>query len=126
MSVKKFGDIIYTPEEAAGEAISKVETHTPKIEVPDTVKAGEPVEVRIRVGPHPNTVEHSIRWVEVYYYEEGRAFNPVLLARVMFAPGYTEPDIVFKIAFKKSGVIYALEYCNLHGVWEGRKEIKVE
>lgn len=126
MDIKKFGDLIYTPESASGEAISKVETHIPKIEMPEIVKAGEPVEVKISVGPHPSKVEHSIRWIEVYYYQEGRAFNPILLSRVMFAPGYAEPDVTFKFKFNKSGVLYVLEYCNLHGVWEARKEVKVE
>lgn len=55
-----------------GEAISKVESHTPKLEIPETVKANEPFELRIRVGPHPNTVEHSIRRIEVYFEEEDR------------------------------------------------------
>jgi superoxide reductase len=126
MSTKKFGDIIYSPEEATGEAITKVESHTPKIDVPEEIEAGKPVEVKISVGPHPSKVEHSIRWIEVYFYEEGRAFNPILLARTMFAPGYAEPTITFRFTFNKSGVLYALEYCNLHGVWENRKEIKVK
>ncbi|QOJ78621.1 class II SORL domain-containing protein [Infirmifilum lucidum] len=122
---KKFGDLIYTPETASGEAISKVETHTPRIEAPEQVKAGEPFYIKVAVGPHPNTVQHSIRWVEVYFQEEGRPFNPVLLARVVFEPEYAEPDITLKVVLKKSGVIHAVEYCNLHGLWEGRKEIKV-
>ncbi|MEZ0346772.1 MAG: class II SORL domain-containing protein [Infirmifilum sp.] len=122
---KKLGDLIYTPEAASGEAISKVETHTPKIEAPDQVKAGEPFTLKISVGPHPNTIQHSIRWVEVYFEEEGRAFNPILLARVHFEPEYSEPEVNLKITLKKSGTIHAIEYCNLHGLWEGRKEIKV-
>ncbi len=124
--MKKLGDLIYTPESVSGEAISKVESHTPKIEIPDTVKAGEPIDVKIVVGPHPNTIQHSIRWVELYFYEEGRVFNPILLGRVMFTPGYTEPEVVFRVKLRKPGVLYAVEYCNLHGLWEGRKEIRVE
>ncbi|AKG38219.1 MAG: class II SORL domain-containing protein [Infirmifilum sp.] len=122
---KKFGDLVYTPESASGEAISKVETHTPKIEAPDQVKSGEPFHVKISVGPHPNTIQHSIRWIEVYFQEDGRAFNPVLLARVHFEPELAEPEVQLKLVLKKSGVIHAIEYCNLHGLWEGRKEIKV-
>lgn len=122
---EKLGNLIYTPETASGEAISKVETHTPRIEAPDTVKAGEPFYVKVSVGPHPNTVQHSIRWVEVYFKEEGRPFNPVMLARVVFEPEYSEPEVTLKVTLKKSGVIYAVEYCNLHGLWEGRKEVKV-
>ena len=126
IDVKKFGDLIYTPEHAEGEAAKKAETHTPKIEAPEKVKAGEPFKVTVKVGPHPNTVEHSIRWVELYYYEEGRPFNPVFVGRVFFAPGYMEPEVTFTMKVEKPGTLYALAYCNLHGVWENRKEIKVE
>ena len=123
---KKLGDLIYSPEVAAGEAVSKVETHTPKIEAPDEVKAGEPFYIKIKVGPHPNTLQHSIRWIEVYFEEEGRAFNPIMLSRIHLEPELVEPEVTLKLVLKKSGVIYALEYCNLHGVWEGRKAITVK
>jgi superoxide reductase len=123
---KKLGDLIYTPETASGEEISKVESHTPKIEAPDNVRAGEPFKVRVKIGPHPNSVEHSIRWLELYFEEEGRAFNPILLGRVFWTPGYAEPEVEFIIKLKKSGTLYALAYCNLHGLWESRKEIRVE
>jgi len=124
--VKSFGELIYSPDKASGEAITKVESHTPKIEAPDKVKAGEEFTIRVTVGPHPNKTEHSIRWVEIYFYEEGRAFNPIMLARAFFAPGYVEPEITIKAKLSKSGVIYAIAYCNLHGLWESRKEVKVE
>lgn len=124
--MKKFGEIVYSQEQAPGEAITKVETHTPKIEAPEKVKANEPIKVKIIVGPHPNQVAHSIRSIVLYFYEEGRAFNPIHLATIQLEPEYAEPDLTITIKLKKSGVLYALEYCNLHGVWEGRKEIKVE
>jgi len=123
--MKKLGDLIYTPETASGEAITKVESHTPKIEAPDKVKVDQLLAVRVSVGPHPNTVEHSIRKIEVFFHEEGRPFNPILLATVCLTPVYSEPDIKVDLKLKKSGMIYALEYCNLHGLWEARKEIKV-
>ncbi|MCC5998262.1 MAG: class II SORL domain-containing protein, partial [Thermofilum sp.] len=104
---KKFGDLIYSPEVAAGEAVSKVETHTPKIEAPDEVKAGEPFYIKIKVGPHPNTLQHSIRWIEVYFEEEGRAFNPIMLSRIHLEPELVEPEVTLKLVLKKSGVIYA-------------------
>lgn len=123
--MKKFGDLIYTSEYAPGEAATKSETHTPKIEAPDQVKAGEAFKVTIRVGPHPNTVQHSIRWIEVYIEEEGRAFNPIHVATIDLAPEYAEPDIVLTLRLKKNSTLYVLEYCNLHGVWEARKQVRV-
>ncbi len=123
--MKEFGDLIYTPERASGEAVSKIESHTPRIEAPDKVKAGEAFEIKVLVGPHPNRVEHSIRWIELYFYEEGRGFNPIHLATIRLEPVYTEPEVTVKLRLSKSGVLYALEYCNLHGVWEARKEIEI-
>jgi desulfoferrodoxin ferrous iron-binding domain len=125
MEKKDLGVLINTFDNAAGEALGKREGHTPKIEAPDKVKADEGVTIKVSVGPHPNTVEHSIRWLEVYFYEEGRAFNPVVLAKVSFNAPTTDPDITLKVKFSKSGVIHALEYCNLHGLWSGKKEINV-
>ncbi len=124
--MENFGSLIYSPETAKGEAITKIESHTPKIEAPASVKAGEEFSVKISVGPHPNKVEHSIRKIELYFYEEERGFNPILLGCFEFAPEYTQPEITIKLKLKKSGVLYAIAYCNLHGLWEGRKEIKVE
>ncbi|MGQ9543927.1 MAG: class II SORL domain-containing protein [Candidatus Bathyarchaeia archaeon] len=123
--MESFGRLIYTPETAAGEAISKVESHTPKIEAPDSVSLGKPFEVRVSVGPHPNTVEHSIRRIEVYLYEDTRQFNPILLTTVDLTPVYSEPDVRLTVKLGKGGTIYAVEYCNLHGLWEARKEVKV-
>jgi len=122
----KFGDLIYTPEEASGEAISKVESHTPKISAPDKVKAGEPFTVEISVGPHPNTVQHSIRYIEIFFKEEGRIFNPITVAKIELTPEYAEPNVTLTLKLKKSGILYAVEYCNLHGLWEARKNIAVE
>ncbi len=126
LMAKKFGELIYTEEHAPGEAAAKVESHLPKIEAPDRVKADQPFEVKIHVGPHPNTVQHSIRWIEVYFYEEGRSFNPIHVARIELAPEYAEPVVTLTLRLKNSGTLHVLEYCNLHGVWESRKEIKVE
>ncbi len=119
-------EFIYSRERAKEEAVSKVETHTPEIECPDVVKAGEPFEVRISVTKHPNKLEHSIRYVEVFLVEEGRAFNPILVSRAMFTPEYAEAEVTFKLKLQKSGKIIALAYCNLHGLWENVKEVRVE
>jgi len=82
--MKSFGETIYSPEKASEEAISKAETHTPKIEAPEKVKINEEFILKIKVGPHPNTIQHSIRYIEVYFYEEGRKFNPIHIATITF------------------------------------------
>jgi superoxide reductase len=123
--MRKFGEVIYTPEVEDRLAISKRENHTPRIESPREVKAGEAFNVRIYIHGHPNTVQHSFRWIELFFYEEGREFNPVFIARVELTPEISEQEATIKLKLSKSGVLYALAYCNLHGVWENRVEIKV-
>ncbi len=125
-SIENLGNLILTYDMAAGEALGKRESHTPKIEVPAKIKADEAFEIKVTVGPHPSTVEHSIRWIEIYFYEEGRAFNPIMLSRVDVAPVLSEPAVTIKAKLQKKGVIHAMEYCNIHGLWSSRKEIMVE
>jgi superoxide reductase len=121
-----FGSLINTFDGAAGEALGKREGHTPKIEAPVKVKADEVFELKITVGPHPNTVEHSIRFIMVTIEEAGRPFNPILLGKVSFTPVTTQPELVLKVKLQKGGVIHAVEYCNMHGFWSGKKDITVQ
>jgi len=118
--------MIYSRDRVPQKYAPKAESHIPKIDAPDKVKAGEDFTLRIAVGPHPNTVEHSIRWIDVFLYEEGREFNPIHIARISLEAGYTLPEIVLKMRIQKKSVVYAVSYCNLHGLWEARKEIDVE
>jgi len=126
MAERTFGNLIYTFDNAAGEALGKREGHTPKIEAPASVKADQIFDLKVTIGPHPNTVEHSIRWVMVTIEEEGRAFNPVLLGKASWTPVTTQPEVTLKVKLQKGGVIHAVAYCNMHGFWSGKKEIKVQ
>jgi superoxide reductase len=120
----RFCDLVYGKE--SKEVEEKMNNHIPRIECPDVVKAGEEFEVRVYVQDHPSRLDHSIRYIEVYLYEEGRSFNPVKLAKALFTPEYTNPDVRFKLKLRGSGIIFALSYCNLHGLWENGKEVRVE
>jgi superoxide reductase len=126
MTGRTFGEQIYTYDAAAGEALGKRESHTPKIEAPAQVKPDEQFSLKVTVGPHPNTVEHSIRWIMVMFEEEGRAFNPIYLGKASMNPVTTQPEIILNVKLQKGGVIHAIEYCNLHGLWSGKREIKVK
>jgi superoxide reductase len=33
--------------------------------------------------------------------------------------------MILNVKLQKSGVFHAIEYCNLHGLWSGRQDIKV-
>ena len=123
---KHLGEMINTFDAAAGEALGKRESHTPRIEAPKAVKADETFELKVSVQNHPNKVEHSIKWIEVYFREDGRPFNPIMLARAAFTPVYSDPEAKLKVRLSKSGSIMALEYCNVHGLWSAKEDIKVE
>ncbi len=121
---ERFGELIRPPEAEEGR-----EKHVPVVEAPARVRAGEEFEVRVAVGtevPHPNTVEHHIKWIQVFVEEEGRPYNPIHVATFDLGPSYGEPKVSFRLKLKKSSKIWALSYCNLHGLWEGSRRVEVE
>ena|SRR5690606_19790138 len=111
----------------------KGEKHVPVIHAPETAKKGELIEVNVNIGeeiPHPNTLEHHIVWIKVYFQPEGGKF-PVEIGNCDFVSHgeydvFTEPYVTLKFKAEKSGTIYATSYCNIHGLWENSKEIKIE
>lgn len=118
----------------------KTEKHAPVIEAPEMVKAGEKFVVDLSVGkeiPHPNTTEHHIRWIKLYFMPEGGKF-PFEVANVEFTvhgesvdgpnkgPVYTEPHAKVAMKITSPGMLIAASYCNIHGLWESAQEIKVE
>jgi superoxide reductase len=112
----------------------------PVIEGLDNINKGQFLQIEVSVGKqiaHPNTTEHHIRCIELYFLAEGEKF-PYQLARFEFnthgesAQGpntstiFSEPKVSAAFKTEKSGVIMALAYCNIHGLWRSEKEIKVE
>jgi superoxide reductase len=118
----------------------KAEKHVPVIEGPDKAAASQAVNLEVSVGKqiaHPNTTEHHIRYIEVYFLPSGEKF-PYQLGRFEFnAHGesvqgpntssiFSEPKAVVTFKAAKSGTVMALAYCNIHGLWRSEKELKVE
>jgi len=118
----RFAEVIIPPEKEGKEK------HVPHIEVPAKVKAGEPFQVTVIVGKevlHPNTIEHHIKWIQVYAKEEGA--RPVVhVGTFDLGPTYAEPKVTFPVMLKKSTTLYALEYCSIHGVWDNSVRVEVE
>ncbi|MFZ5906555.1 MAG: desulfoferrodoxin family protein, partial [Nitrospirota bacterium] len=55
----------------------KSEKHVPVIDCPAAVKAGENFQVTVSIGKevaHPNTTEHHIRWIQLFFKPEGEKF----------------------------------------------------
>lgn len=97
--------------------------HTPVIECPDTVKAGEPFQVKIRVGSLPHVMEegHSVQWIDVY-------FKRNFFTRIELTPVFTKPEVTVTLvrhSKHKSSTLRVVERCNLHGQWEATKDISI-
>jgi superoxide reductase len=116
----------------------KTEKHVPVIDCPDTAKAGEVFPVKVTLGKeiaHPNTTEHHIRWITLYYLPKGGKFT-FQVAHVEFnahgestdgankGPVYTHHEAIANLKITEPGTLYALAYCNIHGLWQSSKEIK--
>jgi len=105
----------------------KSEKHMPVIEIQKSSK--DVVEVKVTVGkeiPHPNTIEHHIEWIDVYFLPDGENF-PYQLGRFEFLSHgastqglsgvYSQPSVILYFTTTKPGTIYASSYCNIHGLW---------
>lgn len=117
----------------------KVEKHAPVIEAPDSVKAGEVFTVSASLGKavaHPNTAQHHIAWMSLYFLPEGGKLT-IQLAHAEFSahadsntdvpgPALTNPNMIANLKLAKSGVLQAVAYCNIHGVWQSSKAIAVQ
>ncbi|RMG98980.1 MAG: Neelaredoxin [Candidatus Dadabacteria bacterium] len=117
----------------------KAEKHVPVIDCPDTVTAGEAFEVKVCVGKeiaHPNTTEHHIRWIRLYFLPEGGK-APFEVANLEFTahgesaeganqgPAYTQHQGSAFLKLSASGKLIATSYCNIHGLWESSKDVRV-
>ena len=130
--MKTFGELFQSAD-------WKKEKHVPVIECPDQVKSGEIFPVKVTVGKevaHPNTTEHHIRWIGVYFQADGEKF-PYEIGHFEFnahgesADGpnkgsvYTNPEITTSVKVSKPGIIYASSLCNIHGLWSSEKALKL-
>ena len=107
----------------------------PVIEIPSQVTAGEPFQVTVSIGkeiPHPNTTEHHITWIDLYFHPEGAKF-PHQVGHFAFTahgeavagpnqgPAYSEPHLVLTLKVNTGGTFHALAFCNIHGMWESEQ-----
>ena len=117
----------------------KKEKHVPVIDAPAAAKKGEPLKVTIAVGKeiaHPNTTEHHIRWIELYFLADGEKF-PCQVARSEFtvhgesAQGpntstiFSDPAVTMTMKTDKPGTLLASSYCNIHGLWSSSAKLAV-
>ena len=115
----------------------KKEKHVPVIECPSEVKADEPFEVKVSLGKevaHPNTTEHHISWISLYFHPEGDKFSYDVghfefnahgqsAAGPNQGPVHTHHVVTASLKISKPGTLHALSHCNIHGLWESSREI---
>ncbi|RPI79552.1 MAG: Neelaredoxin [Desulfobacteraceae bacterium] len=115
----------------------KKEKHVPVIECADSVKADERALITITVGkeiPHPNTTEHHIRWIQLFFKPDDEKFIYQIAFGSFDAHGdsiegankgcvFSEAALSVTARIKKRGMLHAISLCNIHGVWESYKPI---
>ncbi|MCF6147351.1 MAG: desulfoferrodoxin [Candidatus Kuenenia sp.] len=96
--------------------------HVPVITSPEKIKAGESFTVTIKVGETPHVMEngHFIQFIDLYC-------GHIYLSRIDFTAEMTKPEVSFPIVLHHEGsrTLRAFSRCNLHGIWEGTKEVNV-
>ena len=115
----------------------KIEKHIPVIDCVDSVEADEVFEVKVVIGKevaHPNTTEHHISWISLYFQQDGDKI-PYQVGHYEFtAHGasvrganmgavYTHHAVSTWIKINKPGTLFAVSLCNIHGLWQSSKEI---
>jgi superoxide reductase len=117
----------------------KSEKHVPVIECPDEVAADEMFDVTVTLGKevaHPNTTEHHIRWIQLYFKPEDDKFTYQVgnfeftahgesMEGADKGPVHTNHSAVGSLKINRSGTLMAAALCNIHGLWENSKVIKV-
>ncbi len=110
----------------------KTEKHAPIIDAPAKVAAGEVFEVKVSLGKaiaHPNTLEHHIAWMSLYFQPEGSPV-PFQVGHFEFSSHgagnvLTAPSGVATLSIEKGGTLQAVSFCNIHGLWEASQPIAV-
>jgi len=116
----------------------KTEKHTPVLEIIGEAKKIVSIAVKVTVGKeiaHPNTTEHHIRWIDVYFLPEGGKF-PYQIGKSEFtAHGasvdgansstiYSSPITTITFKTEKPGTLIAFSFCNIHGLWQNTLDLK--
>jgi len=98
--------------------------HLPVITIQDNLKAGESFEVTVEVGKlpaHPDEPSRFIEWIDLYA-------NRLFLARISLSAATTQPMLKVPVTLPhglKNLTLRVFERGNMHGIWEGTRDISV-
>jgi len=103
----------------------KSEKHVPAI---DIEKGDNKIKIKVMVGKeiaNPNTIEHHIRWIDVYLIpKDGKLALHVGRAEFnAHGDSATKPSVSFVLNSEKTGTVLATSYCNIHGLWQNTVEL---
>jgi superoxide reductase len=107
----RLGELIKTEQQEGKEK------HVPVIELVTCKECGKNA-IKITVGKevaHPNTVEHHIKWIALFGVKGGVAAH---VATFDLGPTYGVPTVVAHVNTEGFSELIAVEYCNIHGLWE--------
>ena len=111
-----FGDIL-KDQEYGGK-----EKHLPTIEISKGSDSAGVITVMVgKEVAHPNTVEHHIAYLEVYGVKGDE--QVVALAKADFGPSYTSPKVTIETSLADIETVYAISYCNIHGLWQNGAKV---
>jgi len=113
-------------------------SHMPVIECPEAVTAGQMFEVKAgldKAMAHPNTREHQIRWITLFFHPEGANFvadvgHFELNGYSESAKGgnrglYDQHGVTAWMTIDEPGTLYALAFCSIHALWKSSKAIRL-
>jgi superoxide reductase len=96
--------------------------HVPVISIQGDAKVGQPFTVTIKVGEVPHVMENGnfIQFIDLYC-------GHIYISRVDFTAELNRPEVSLSIVLHHEGkkTLRAFGRCNLHGIWEGTKEVNV-
>ncbi len=105
-------DMIHKPAE------EEKEKHTPDILIVDekTVKLMCGKEIL-----HPSTDKHYIAWLKLYGIDKDDKLHE--LGTHYPTPVLSDPVAYFTVDVNNYKAFHAIEFCNIHGLWENEKKM---
>ena len=107
---------------AASGPAETAKKHVPVISLQGDAKVGQPFAVTIKVGEAPHVMEngHFIQFVDLYC-------GHIYISRVDFTAELNKAEVTLTVVLQHEGkrTLRAFSRCNLHGIWEGTKEVNV-
>lgn len=132
------GEVLKKISDLVQESDWKTEKHVPVIDCPEALEKDKMFEISVEVGKeiaHPNTTEHHICWISLYFLPEGEKF-PYQVGHYEFSAHgasvegpntssvYTNHRLSAWMKTGKSGKLFAVSLCNIHGLWQSSKDIE--